>query len=174
MQKKARRFLVWLSLIMSLGLCLSNSPVQAQPGGLFNDYTFGFYGNSREQSRTGREDLIAREGYCPTGGCVLRLDRVEVKPDRAKRGGTLLLSTTYTILTPEQVSLPVSITRDIYYQGKSLGRTKSVDMRRDNGTWTQEINFTLPANAAPGTYTLVTSINTAYGTARDSTEFQVD
>ncbi len=174
MQKNEHRYLVCLSLILCLGLCLSVSPAQAQPGGFLSDYTFGFYGNTREQSRTGREDLIAREGYCPTGGCVLRLDRVEIKPDQAKRGETLVLSTTYTILTPEQVSLPVSITRDIYYQGKSLGRTKSVDMRRDNGTWTQDINFTLPANAAPGTYTLVTSINTAYGTARDTTEFHVD
>jgi hypothetical protein len=174
MQKNERHYPLWLSLILCLGLFLSVSPVQAQPGRFLNDYTFGFWGNTREQSTLGREDLIAREGYCPTGGCVLRLDQVEVKPNRAKRGDTLLLSTTYTILTPEQVALPVSITRDIYYQGKSLGRTKSVDMRRQNGTWTQEINFTLPASATPGTYTLVTSINTAYGTARDTTEFQVD
>jgi len=174
MQKNERRSLVWLSLILCLELVLSVSPAQAQPGGFLGDYTFGFWGNTREQSTRGREDLIAREGYCPTGGCVLRLDRVQVRPDRAKRGDTLQLSTTYTILTPEQVALPVSITRDIYYQGKSLGRTKSVDMRRQNGTWTQEINFTLPGNAAPGNYTLVTSINTAYGSAQDSTEFQVD
>jgi hypothetical protein len=174
MKKNKRRYLMCVGLILCLGLFLNVSPGQAQSGGLLGDYTFGFWGNTREQSRMGREDLIAREGYCPTGGCVLRLDRVEVKPDRAKRGDTLLLSTTYTILTPEQVSLPVSITRDIYYHGKSLGRTKSVDMRRNNGTWTQDINFTLPANASPGTYTLVTSINTAYGTARDTTEFQVD
>ncbi len=174
MQKNEHHYLVWLSLILCLGLCLSVAPAQAQPGGFLGDYTFGFWGNTREQSTLGRENLIAREGYCPTGGCVLRLDRVQIRPDRAKRGDTLQLSTTYTILTPEQVALPVSITRDIYYQGKSLGRTKSVDMRRQNGTWTQEIDFTLPANAAPGAYTLVTSINTAYGTARDSTEFQVD
>ncbi len=174
MQNNRYRFLMRLSLILWVGLCLNVAPAQAQTGGFLGDYTFGFWGNTREQGRLGREDLIAREGYCPTGGCVLRLDRVEVKPDRAKRGETLLLSTIYTILTPEQVSLPVSITRDIYYRGKSLGRTKSVDMRRQNGTWTQDINFTLPASAAPGVYTLVTSINTAYGTARDTTEFYVD
>lgn len=170
MHNNRQRFLLWLGLILWVGLCLKVAPAQAQ----LSDYTFGFYGNSMERSRLGREDVIAREGYCPTGGCVLRLDQVEIKPDRAKRGDTLLLSTTYTILTPEQVALPVSITRDIYYQGKSLGRTKSVDMRRQNGTWTQDINFTLPASAAPGIYTLVTSINTAYGTARDTRDFQVD
>jgi hypothetical protein len=85
-----------------------------------------------------------------------------------------MLSTTYTILTPEQVSLPVAITREIFYQGKSLGRTKSMESRVYNGTRTQEIPFTLPATAAPGIYELITKISTGYGTAQDRTEFQVD
>jgi hypothetical protein len=179
MHDHRQRYLLLLSSILIVGLCLSVSPApavspaQAQTG-LFNDFTFGFYGNNRERSRLNREDVIAREGYCPAGGCILRLDSVEVKPNRARRGDTLLLSTTYTILTPEQVSLPVAITREIFYQGKSLGRTKSIDTRRENGTWTQEINFTLPPNAAPGIYRLVTLITTGYGTAQDTTDFQVD
>ena len=155
------------------GLCLNVPEARAQ-GGFLSDYTFGFYGDSREESRLGREDIIAREGYCPTGGCVLRLDKVDVKPSRARRGGTLLLSTTYTILTPEQVSLPVAITREIFYQGKSLGRTKSLESRVYNGTRTQHIDFTLPANAPSGIYQLITKITTGYGTAMDSTNFQVD
>jgi hypothetical protein len=173
MQHNRQRYLLWLGLILGVGLCLNVFPAQAQPG-FFNDFTFGFYGNSREESRMNREDIIAREGYCPTGGCVLRLDSVEVKPSRAKRGDTLLLSTTYTILTPEQVALPVAITREIFYHGKSLGKTKSIETRRENGTWNQEINFTLPASSAPGIYRMVTLITTGYGSAQDTTEFQVD
>jgi hypothetical protein len=173
MHHNRQRYLLWLGLILGVGLCLNVSPAQAQPG-FFNDFTFGFSGNTREESRMNREDIIAREGYCPTGGCVLRLDSVEVKPNRAKRGETLLLSTTYTILTPEQVALPVAITREIFYHGKSLGKTKSIETRRENGTWNQEINFTLPANSAPGIYRLVTLITTGYGSAQDTTDFQVD
>jgi hypothetical protein len=156
-----------------LGLSLVISVPRGQSGPL-DDYTFGFWGASREESRLGREDVIAREGYCPTGGCVLRLDKVEVKPNRARKGATLLLSTTYTILTPEHVALPVAITREIFYQEKSLGRTKSIESRVYNGTRTQEIDFTLPANAAPGIYQLITKISTGYGTAQDRTDFQVD
>ncbi len=173
MHHNRQRYVLWLGLILGVGLCLNISLAQAQTGFL-NDYTFGFYGNAREQSRINREDIIAREGYCPTGGCVLRLDSVEVKPNRAKRGDTLLLSTTYTILTPEQVALPVAITREIFYHGKSLGKTKSIESRRENGTWNQEINFTLPASSAPGIYKLVTLVTTGYGSAQDTTEFQVD
>jgi hypothetical protein len=173
MRKNVRHYLMWLSLSLGLGLALMVLPAQAQTGFL-NDFTFGFYGNAREDSRMNREDVIAREGYCPTGGCVLRLDRVEIKPNRARRGDTLLLSTTYTILTPEQVALPVASTREIFYQGKSLGRTKSLETRRLNGTWTQDIDFTLPPNSAPGIYKLTTLITTGYGTAQDTSEFQVD
>ena len=173
MQKNGYRNQVWISVLLWLGLSLVIWAPQGQSGPL-DDYTFGFWGNSREESRMGREDIIAREGYCPTGGCVLRLDKVEVKPNRARKGATLLLSTTYTILTPEHVALPVAITREIFYQEKSLGRTKSLESRVYNGTRTQEIDFTLPADAAPGIYQLITKISTGYGTAQDRTDFQVD
>jgi hypothetical protein len=174
MQNNRYRYVLLLSLILSVGLSFQISVAQAQPGGFLSDFTWGFYGNNREAMRLHREDIIAREGYCPTGGCVLRLDRVTIKPNRARPGDTLVLTTTYTILTPEQVGMPVSITRQIFYQGKSLGLTKSIETRRLNGTWDQEINFTLPTNAVPGIYTLVTLIKTNYGTAMDSTDFQVD
>ena len=173
MRKYGYRHLVRLSLMLLIGLAVNVPEARTQPGFL-SDYTFGFYGTNREESRMGREDIIAREGYCPSGGCVLRLDKVEVKPNRARKGATLMLSTTYTILTPEQVSLPVSITREIVYRGKSLGRTKSMESRVYNGTRTQEIDFTLPANAGPGIYQLITKITTGYGTAQDRTDFQVE
>ena len=173
MRKYGFHYLVCFGLMLLAGLSLNVPEARTQPGFL-SDYTWGAFGASREESRLGREDIIAREGYCPTGGCVLRLDKVEVKPNRARKGATLLLSTTYTILTPEQVGLPVSITREIFFQGKSLGRTKSIESRVYNGTRTQEINFTLPATATSGSYQLVTKISTGYGTAMDSTDFQVE
>ena len=173
MRKYGFGYLVWLGLILLAGLSLNVPEARTQPGFL-SDYTWGAFGASREESRLGREDIIAREGYCPTGGCVLRLDKVEVKPNRARKGATLLLSTTYTILTPEQIALPVAFTREIFYQEKSLGRTKNLESRVYNGTRTQEIDFTLPANAAPGIYQLITKISTGYGTAQDRTDFQVD
>ena len=44
------------------------------------EYTWGYFGGSRESQGMSREDVIAREGSCPTGGCVLKLDQVEVSP----------------------------------------------------------------------------------------------
>jgi hypothetical protein len=161
---------LWLGVSLLLPALVHSQTLQD----VLSDYTFGFWGNAREEARMDRENIIAREGYCPTGGCILRLDGVQVKPNRSRKGDTLLLSTTYTILTPEQIAMPVAITREIFYLGKSLGRTKSIESRRYNGTWTQEINFTLPPTAAPGIYQVVTRISTGYGEAQDTTSFQVD
>jgi hypothetical protein len=138
-----------------------------------NGKNWAIWGSTRETSRLGREQTVARENYCPTGGCVIRLDRVSVHPPRARAGDTLLLTTSYTLLTPEQVAIPITITREIFFHGTSLGKTKSMETRRLNGTWDQEINFSLPADAKPGTYTLVTIVNTGYGRSQKTVEFQV-
>jgi len=139
-----------------------------------NGKSWALWGSSRETRRLGREDAVARENYCPTGGCVIRLDRVSVKPLRARPGDTLVLSTSYTLLTPEQIAIPVAITREIFFQGKSLGKTKSTDTRTLNGSFDQEIDFKLPANAAPGNYTLVTVISTGYGQDQKTVDFRVE
>jgi hypothetical protein len=169
MRSKWHRSLAWLTVIALLGITFSLC--QAGPLG---DYTWGVYGGSRESSRLGREELISRGNYCPTGGCLLRLDGVEVKPGRARKGETLVLGATYTILTPEQVALPVTISREITFQGKSLGRTKDMETRKLNGTWNQEISFSLPTDAAPGEYTLKTRVTTGYSMEEKSIQFTVN
>ncbi|MCL4502539.1 MAG: hypothetical protein M1438_11930 [Deltaproteobacteria bacterium] len=165
--------LIGLSLLILLGLLYAASEASAQIKTPLGEYTWGYFGGSRESQGLSREEVIVREGSCPTGGCVLKLDEVEVRPDRARKGDTLVLSTVYTILTPEQIAIPVSITREIFFQGKLLGQTKSMDTGKLNGSWTQEINFTLPADALPGLYTLRTKVTTGYNSAQKDVTFEV-
>lgn len=176
MQKIRRSYLIWLILTGLIVLTFGLTPAGAQTKLLdrsWGDYTWGAYGGDREASRLGREEIVARENYCSTSGCVLRLDGVEVRPDKARAGQAMVLATTYTIMTPDAVAIPVAITRDISFQGKSLGRTKSMEMRKLNGTWLQEVDFTLPANARPGIYTLKTKVSTGYAQSEKEAQFQV-
>ncbi|MCX5893658.1 MAG: hypothetical protein NTW80_11940 [Deltaproteobacteria bacterium] len=177
MQKIRRGYLIWLILAGLLVLTFGTTPAGAEKGLLdrsWGDYAFGTYGGNREASRQGREDIVARENYCSTSGCILRLEGVEVRPNKARAGQAMVLATTYTIMTPDAVAIPVAITRDIFFQGKSLGRTKSMEMRKLNGTWLQEVDFTLPANARPGIYTLKTKVTTGYAMSEKETQFQVE
>ena len=177
MQKIRRSFLALLILAGLIGVTCGITAVWAQGRFLdrsWGDYTWGAYGGDREASRLGREDLVARENYCSTSGCVLRLDGVEVRPAKAKAGQTMVLSTTYTILTPDAVAIPVAISRQIFFRGDSLGQTKNIESRRLNGTWTQEIDFTLPAKAVAGIYSLKTKVTTGYGSDQKEIQFQVE
>ncbi len=135
---------------------------------------WALWGTARETRRLGREETVSRENYCPTGGCVIRMDRCSIRPVKARPGDTLVLSTGYTLLTPEQIAIPVTITREIFFQGKSLGKIKSTDTRSYNGAFDHDINFQLPPNAAVGTYTLVTIISTGYGQDQKTVEFRVE
>lgn len=171
--------LTWL-LAGLICLAMSLPPAQAQiqfknptVGGV-DGVTFGFFGQNREALELHREDVIAKENYCSTSGCVLRLNSIQVRPLRAKRGQPMVLSTTYTILTPDNLAIPVTITREIFFRDKSLGITKSIEYRKLNGTWTQEVDFTLPADAVPGVYTLKTKITTGFAATHKEAEFLVE
>ncbi len=166
--------LIGLSLLILLGLFYVNTEAAAQIKTPVGEFTWGYFGGSRESQGMSREAVIVREGSCPTGGCILKLNEVVVSPPRAHKGDTLTLTTVYTILTPEQVALPVSITREIFFEGKALGQTRSIDAGRLNGSWTQEVDFTLPADARPGVYTLRTKVTTGYASAQKDASFTVD
>jgi hypothetical protein len=80
----------------------------------------------------------------------------------------------FTILTPENVPVPITISRELVYKGKSLGRVKAMNSNNTNGTYVQTLNFTIPADAERGVYTLVTRVSTGFGMGEKSIEFLVN
>ncbi len=126
MGKNQRRYPAWLAVLVLAAILGFGLEAGAQLNlnrfldKSWGDYTWGAWGASREASRLGREDLVARENYCSTGGCVLRLEKVQVLPLQARQGEVLTLAATYTLLTPDQVAIPVSISREISFRGKSM------------------------------------------------------
>ncbi|MGO9620938.1 MAG: hypothetical protein ACLPT6_06000 [Desulfobaccales bacterium] len=172
MQTTRRPSPAWLGLLVWLGITMGLS--QAWGQSFLGGYRWGTFGESQESNRLDREQLLSQGNSCPSGGCVLRLDQVEVRPARIGRGKTVVLATTYTVLTPEQVAIPVTISREISFQGKPLGETKEIGSRRLNGTWDQEVAFTVPDDAAPGIYTLKTKVSTGYASDQKEVQFQVE
>ena len=132
------------------------------------------WGTYSDVMRQDREAAVAKHNYCPTSGCVVRLDKLTVTPKRMQRGRYGTIALTYTVLTAEDTGIPVTINREIFYQGRSLGKTSSRNMRTPNGTFDQEVAFTLPDNSTPGQYTLKTRISTGFGQDEKSVEFTVD
>jgi hypothetical protein len=132
------------------------------------------WGSYKDIMRESREDAAAKRNYCPTSGCVVRLDKLAVTPNQVQRGRDAAIALTYTILTADDTGIPVTITREIFYQGKSLGKTSSRNMRTPNGTFDQEVAFTMPDNSPAGQYTLKTRISTGYGQDEKSVNFKLN
>ena len=88
MQKIRRSFLVCLVLAGLIALIgrpqPGRGPIQ-NPCSCLGRLPWGVYNGDREASRLGREEIVARENYCSTSGCVLRLDGVEVRPGPVPR-----------------------------------------------------------------------------------------
>ena len=132
---------------------------------------WGSYSDIRRQER---EKAAAQANFCPTSGCVIRLEKLTLMPRRVSRGQAVRISLIYTILTADDVGIPVTISREIFFQGTSLGKTFSRNLRTPNGTFEQTVEVTLPPDSKPGTYTLKTLISTGYGRDEKSVDFRVD
>ncbi|MEJ2092072.1 MAG: hypothetical protein P8X65_07735 [Syntrophobacterales bacterium] len=161
----------WLGILLVVLLVLGGSgwvfnPSQKPGRGLV-------WTRWQTQKKQAREEAVARHNYCPSGGCVIRLEDVKINRTKAVPGDTLTLTTTYTILTPENVPIPLTISRELLHDGKSLGRVQAINSNNKNGTYVQNIDFTLPVDAALGAYTVVTRVNTGYGMDEKSLKFTV-
>lgn len=156
------------SLSLLAFLCLT-----AYAAGLKTPFGNFVWTRYQQEKKMTREETVAKYNYCPTSGCIIRLEDLQVRPASAKVGETLTLTTRYTILTAEDTPIPLSISRELFYQGRSLGVTKAIQTRNLNGTWTQTADFSLPKDITPGIYTLVTRISTGYGNDEKSVQFSV-
>ncbi|MFP3867892.1 MAG: hypothetical protein ACLFUU_06995 [Desulfobacteraceae bacterium] len=159
----------WIGLSLMIILISACEPKQSgvkQLGNLL-------WGRYQEQIKLSREDAAAKYNYCPTGGCVVRLEEVEISPKWVQPGDSITLTTSYTILTPEKLAIPVTIAQAVRYQGRTVGQVKVTETRNPNGTWENQVDIQLPAQAEPGTYTLVVKVTTGYGMAQQEVEFTV-
>jgi hypothetical protein len=161
----------WLGLLVVVLLTFGSGGWVFNPT---NKPAGGFVWNRFQNQRIQEEEAsLAKHNYCPTGGCVIRLEDVKLQPVNALRGDTLTLTTKYTLLTPSNVSVPITISRELVLGGKSLGRVKAMSSNVTNGTYMQTMNFKIPADADPGVYTLVTRVSTGFGMGEKKIEFLV-
>ena len=133
-------------------------------GGLLGALAGGLVGNYHDQ----REKSLAetRRGYADYSaakGTRLKIERLRTNPQSTAPGGTVEIQLTYAVLTPrEDVMVPVRESREILFEGSKVGEA-SVDIEREGGTWRSIVSITLPANARPGNYRVVASVESRGG-----------
>ncbi len=127
--------------------------------------TIGHYAYDVKRSRAETASLYS---YKPTSGPLIRIEDVAVIPRVVRPGEKVDLQATYAVLHPDpDARIGIIEIREIRRNGVLIGRP-SVKVVRTGGTYTSVVPLFLPANARPGTYTVITTIDG--GIARDTRE----
>ena len=159
----------------TVGTAIIGGPVRGKTaviGGLSGALAGGAIGNYLERQDRDRTAAAIAVGYLPEQGELLKLETVEALPTTTRRGDIVNLTSTYTVLTPNNRPLTIRETREIRHNG-SLVANPFIDVQRSNGTFTSILPIMLPANAKPGTYEVTTTVSKDQRTSRSMTNFTV-
>lgn len=141
-------------------------------GGLLGALAGGVVGNYLERQDKDGPAAASTVGYRPEQGDLVRVDKVEASPSTVRPGGTVNLSSTYTILTPSGQTQTVKETREVRHNG-ALVANPSLDVQRANGTFTSALPITLPSNALAGTYEVTITVAMGDRVSHSMTTFTV-
>lgn len=132
-------------------------------GGLLGALTGGVVGHYYDEQEKTLAQTSRDYGYTARQGTRLKIETVRVNPAALSAGETININLTYAVLVPAtDQQVLVKETREILVNGASVGKT-SIDVSREGGTWKSTVPVTLPANAAPGSYRVVASVETKGG-----------
>jgi hypothetical protein len=127
----------------------------------------GHYAYDQNRTEAAAQQQYAYD-YNQTKTNLVRIDDVFASPATVRPGGTVDLSTTYTVLGPQGATMEVIETREIRHGGQLLGKPQ-VTVQRQGGTYTSRVPLTLPGGGQRGVYTVYATIQS--GGSGDSREF---
>jgi hypothetical protein len=146
--------------------------VGAAAGGVIGGVGGALYASHRNSEIRSAQAAAQSRGY-QGQGYVVSVDNVAASPGMTSPGQQVMLSADYTILTPDNMPVSATLTREIRYGGNLLGSPHSTTVSNTNGTFNDTVTYSLPNNATPGVYTVITRLSSSYGTSQRDTSFSV-
>ncbi len=146
--------------------------VGAAAGGLLGGVGGALYAEHRNSEIRSSQDAAQAYNYQGQGN-VVSVDNVMASPSTVSPGQQVMLSANYTILTPENGPVSATLVREIRYQGSLVGSPYQTQVTNSNGSYQDNVTYSLPNNATPGVYTVVTRLMSSYGTSEREASFSV-
>jgi hypothetical protein len=147
--------------------------VGAAAGGVVGAVGGYLYAEHRNSQARSSQAAAQAYNYTPAQGNVVSIDRVEVNPSTVGAGQQVQLGMTYTILTPDNQPVAVTLVREVRFGGSTVGQPYQTTVNNANGTYTDQVAYSLPGNATPGSYTVTSRISSSYGSAQRDGSFTV-
>ncbi len=139
-------------------------------GGGLGGYLYSAHQNKLAYDR----NTAARTySYQPSQGNLVDIDSASVSPNSVSPGQRVNMQMTYTILSPTPAPTTVTISREVTKDGASLAQPHQTQVTNNNGTFSDQVGYTVPNNAAPGTYTVTSRISSSYGSDQETSYFTV-
>ncbi|MDP2045704.1 MAG: hypothetical protein Q8L00_05755 [Deltaproteobacteria bacterium] len=146
--------------------------VGAAAGGVLGGVGAALYASHRNSEI--RSSQSAAQAYNYQGqGNVVSVDNATASPSTVRPGQQVNLGMNYTILTPNNAPVSVTLVREIRYQGNLLGSPYQTTVSNANGSFNDNVSYSLPNNASPGVYTVTSRVTSSYGTSQKDTSFSV-
>jgi predicted small secreted protein len=146
--------------------------VGAASGALIGGVGAALYASHRNSEIRSAEAAAQSRGY-QGQGYVVSVDNVTASPGMASPGQQVMLGADYTILTPDNQPVSATLEREIRYGGNLVGSPYQTTVTNSNGGFNDTVTYSLPNNATPGVYTVVTRLSSSYGTSQREASFSV-
>ncbi len=146
--------------------------VGAAAGGVLGGVGGAVYAAHRNSEVRSAQAAAQANNYQGQGN-VVNVDNVVASPSMARPGQQIVLGVDYTILTPDNVPVSATLVREIRYQGNPVGSPYQTTVTNSNGTFQDNVTYSLPNNATPGVYTVITRLQSNYGTSQREASFTV-
>ena len=146
--------------------------VGAAAGGVLGGVGGAVYAAHRNSEVRSAQAAAQANNYQGQGN-VVNVDNVVASPSMARPGQQIVLGVDYTILTPDNVPVSATLVREIRYQGNPVGSPYQTTVTNSNGTFQDNVTYSLPNNATPGVYTVMTRLQSNYGTSQREASFTV-
>lgn len=114
----------------------------------------------------------AEYNWEPQQGTVLQLESADVIPQVVQRGNVAEATIQYALLGTG-AGTEVVETRTLQRGSEIIGTLSQKSYTRNDGTWVSSQQFKVASNLAPGTYTLVQTVQSPTQTINSTTDFIV-
>ncbi len=97
----------------------------------------------------------------------------DASPPVVRPGQQINLGMTYTILTPSNMPVSVSLVREVRLGGQVIGQPYQTTVSNTNGTYNDSVAYSIPGNAPYGNYSVTSRVVSSYGSSSREAYFSI-
>ncbi|MBI5190186.1 MAG: hypothetical protein HZA22_05885 [Nitrospirae bacterium] len=132
----------------------------------------GHYGYDQTRSEQQAQQQYAYN-YNQSQANLVRIESAKASPGKVRRGDTVDLMATYTVLGPQGKTMDVTETREVRRNGELQGKPQ-ITVQRQGGTYESKVPLILPNDAPRGTYVVATTVQSGGSSDTRETTFEVN